>query len=99
LRVRVLTPARWELQDAIRYYEAQRPQLGEQFRNDARQTIARITKFPDAWQPLSSTTRRCQMSRFPFALVYATTETEILIIAVANLHRAPEYWRSRIDEF
>jgi toxin ParE2 len=96
LRVRILTPARRELQEAIRYYEAQRPQLGEQFRNDARQTIAR---FPDAWQPLSSTIRRCQMSRFPFGLVYATTETEILIIAVANLHRAPEHWRSRIDEF
>ena len=98
MRVRILTPAQRELKDAIRYDGAQRPQLGEEFRDEARETIKRITIFPEAWQPLSATIRRCQMNRFPYGLIYTATEAEILVIAVAHLHRAPEYWRSRFDE-
>jgi hypothetical protein len=30
-------------------------------------------------------------------LIYAASKGKIIIIAVAHLHRAPEYWRSRID--
>jgi hypothetical protein len=44
----MLTPARRELQDAVRYYGTQRPELGAQFRHEARETIKRIIKFPDA---------------------------------------------------
>ena len=82
----------------VRYYGAQRPQLGEEFRDGVRETMKRITIFPEAWQPLSATIRRCQMSRFPYGLIYMATETEILVIAVAHLHRRPEHWRSRFDE-
>jgi hypothetical protein len=38
------------------------------------------------------------MNRFPYGLIYTATEAEILVIAVAHLHRAPEYWRTRLDE-
>lgn len=86
MRVRILTPARRELKDAVRYYSAQQPQLGEEFRDEARETIKRITIFPDAWQPLSATIRRCQTSRCPYGLIYTATEAEILVIAVAHLY-------------
>jgi toxin ParE2 len=84
--------------DAVRYYNAQRPQLGEEFREEARETIKRITRFPSAWHALSTTIRRCQMTRFPYGLIYTATEAEVLIVAIAHLHREPEYWRSRFDE-
>lgn len=83
---------------AVRYYNAQRPQLGEEFRDEARETIKRIIRFPGAWHALSKKIRRCQMTRFPYGLIYTATETEVLIVAVAHLHRAPEYWRTRFDE-
>jgi len=98
LRIRFLIPARRELKDAIGYYNAQRPRLGDEFRDEAWDTIQRIRKFPEAWHPLSSEIRRCQMNRFPYGLIYVASEAEILVIAVAHLHRAPEYWRSRSDE-
>jgi hypothetical protein len=82
----------------VRYYNAQRVHLGEEFRDEVWETIQRIKKFPEAWHPLSASIRRCQISRFPYGLIYAASESEILIIAVAHLHRAPEYWRSRSDE-
>ena len=95
MTVRILAPARRELQDAIRYYNAQRPRLGVEFRDEARETIKRITRFPEAWHPLTAGIRRCQMNRFPYGLIYTVTETAILIIAFAHLHRVPEYWRLR----
>jgi len=91
-------PARRELKDAVRYYNAQRARLGEEFRDEVWETIQRIQKFPEAWHPLSASIRRCQMNRFPYGLIYVASDNEILIIAVAHLHRAPEYWRDRADE-
>jgi len=86
------------LRDAIRYYNAQRPQLGAEFRDEALETIKRISAFPEAWQHLSAKIRRCQMNRFPYGLIYTAIGAEIFVIAVAHLHRTPEYWRVWSDE-
>lgn len=32
-------------------------------------------------------------SGFPYGVVYEADDAEVLIIAVANLHRRPDYWR------
>lgn len=98
MKVRFLLPARRELREAVHYYNAQHKGLGEAFRDEAWETIERIKKFPEAWHPLSASLRRCQMHRFPYGLIYQPTQKEVLIIAVAHLHRQPEYWRSRDDE-
>lgn len=82
----------------MRYYNAQRVRLGDEFRDEVWETIQRIKKFPEAWHPLSAQVRRCQMNRFPYGLIYEPSEHQIVVIAVAHLHRAPEYWRSRADE-
>jgi hypothetical protein len=36
------------------------------------------------------------MRRFPYGLIYEYTETEILVLAVANLHRNPDAWEGRL---
>ena len=97
MKIRFLPPARRELKEAVRYYNAQRVRLGEEFRDEVWETIQRIDRFPEAWHPLSVSIRRCQMNRFPYGLIYELSENGILIIAVAHLHRAPEYWRSRTE--
>lgn len=98
MKIRFLLPARRELRHAVRYYNVQRTRLGDEFRDEVWDTIQRIKRFPEAWHPLSSSIRRCQMNRFPYGLIYAISANEILILAVAHLHQAPEYWRSRVDE-
>src|SRR3546814_7747471 len=60
--------------------------------------IQRIRKLPDAWSPVGGRIRRCQLRRFPYGIVYEPTASEIVIIAVAHLHRRPEYWRSRTEQ-
>ena len=96
LKTRFLLPARGELLDGVRYYNAQRIDLGKEFRDEAWDTLRRIQEFPQAWHPLGGAIRRCQMRRFPYGIIYELTKSEIIIIAIAHLHRQPEYWRSRV---
>ena len=96
MRARFLIPARRELNKAVRYYNAQRIHLGDEFRDEAWDTIQRIREFPLAWHPMGGAVRRCQMHRFPYSIIYEPTQIEIVVIAVAHLHQAPEYWRARV---
>lgn len=93
MKVKFLAPARRELRDAVSYYNAQRENLGDEFRDEVWLTIQRIEKFPEAWQAMSESIRRCQMHRFPYGIIYSVVGEEILVIAVAHLHRMPEYSR------
>lgn len=88
MKIRFLVPARRELRDAVHYYNAQHPHLGDEFRDEVWDTTQRIKKFPEAWHPLSASIRRCQMNRFSYGVIYVASEKEILVIAVAHLHRA-----------
>ncbi|MFT4179412.1 MAG: type II toxin-antitoxin system RelE/ParE family toxin [Thermomonas sp.] len=97
MKPRFLLPARQELADAVRYYNAQRAGLGGEFADEARSALGRIVDFPFSWHPMGGAIRRCQMRRFPYGLIYEPWEDrgEIVVIAVANLHQKPDYWRNR----
>lgn len=95
MKIRFLRPARQELAEAIRYYNVQEAGLGDAFRNEAWATLQRIRAFPLAWQALGGAIRRCQMQRFPYGVIYEPAVGEIIVIAVAHLHREPGYWQRR----
>jgi toxin ParE2 len=96
LKLRFLSPARNELAEAVRFYNQQSAGLGDDFRDEAWHALTRINAFPDAWHLLGGRIRRCLLRRFPYGLIYEASREEILVIAVAHLHRRPEYWRARI---
>lgn len=89
--------ARYELDDAFEYYQKQKAGLGDEFIKEAMATINRIRINPHAWAILTERTRRCLFNRFPYGIIYQVRENEILIIAIANLHREPDYWTSRMN--
>lgn len=96
MKVHFLDQAEKELGSGIEYYQAQKLGLGIQFLKEVQSTIERIKLYPEAWQPLSKRTRRCQTKRFPYAIIYQVRNNEILVVAIANLHRSPDYWLKRI---
>ncbi len=96
MRIRFLEIAQIELDEAIEYYNREAPGLGEVFQTEVLKALDRIGKFPEAWYPYSKRTRRCQTWRFPYGIIYQTRKDEILIVAIANLHRKPDYWKDRI---
>lgn len=96
MRVRLLDAAEIELDQAVRWYEAQAPRLGDAFLVEVLSAADRIALYPEAWQSLDEGVRRCRLSRFPYGLVYAIEDGDILVLAVAHLHREPDYWRDRL---
>lgn len=72
-------------------YENCRERLGVEFVAEVHSAIQRIVAHPHAWPVLDDDVRRCQTKRFPYGILYAQGETEILILAVMHLHRDPDY--------
>jgi toxin ParE2 len=96
MRIRFLEIAQIELDEAIEYYNHETPGLGKEFLAAVLSALARIGRFPEAWHPSSKRTRRCQTRRFPYGIIYQIRKEEILVVAIANLHRKPDYWKYRI---
>jgi len=96
LKVRLISPANLELDEAVRYYDHQLPGLGFRFVQETSVAIERIMLMPEAWTKVGQRTRRCMPKGFPNALLYVTEKEEILITAVAHLHREPEHYKDRI---
>ncbi len=88
--------AKSEFNEAIVYYEECQSGLGEEFAKEIFSTIQRILQFSEAWSRLSKNTRRCLTRRFPYGVIYQILDEEILVVAVMQLNRKPEYWKTRI---
>lgn len=85
-----------EFDEAVGYYEDCQSGLGLDFAQEVYGAIARIIDYPDAWSPMSKNTRRCLVSRFPYGVIFQVKSGMLRIIAVANLHRRPGYWKERV---
>ena len=96
--IRFLEIAQIELSESVEYYNSESAGLGDEFLVEALHALERIKHFPQAWHPFTNITRRCQLRRFPYGIIYQIFDTEILIVAIANLHRKPDYWKERIKE-
>ena len=98
MKLRFLTPAREELAAVLAHYDDENPERGNRFLDAVEQALEHIREWPQAWQKLSANTRRCLLHRFPYGLIYAVEKDEIIIIAIAHLHRKPGYWRDRWEK-
>jgi len=84
-----------ELNASVDYYEECKINLGLEFAHEIYKTIQRVIEFPNAWQKLDGDIRRCLSNRFPFGVIYYQEGDKIIILAVMQLQRKPNYWKSR----
>jgi len=98
MEIRFLDVAQQEFDEAVEYYNVESSGLGDQFLIEVLGCLERIKQFPHAWHPFTENSRRCQTRRFPYGIAYQILESEILIVAVVNLHRRPDYWLDRINQ-
>jgi plasmid stabilization system protein ParE len=94
---RLLQPARQELREAAHYYETCAPDLGHDFLKEVREAIQRILRWPHAWHPLDQEIRRCRTRHFPYAVIYAVENGEVVVVSVMNLRRHPDSWRKNLS--
>ena len=93
-----LDAAQSEFDDAIDYYDKQRPGLGSEFAEEVEDTLERVSHYPEAWSPLSPRVRRCVINRFPYSVLYEVRSEIIIIVAIQHQHQEPESWRTRVVE-
>lgn len=93
--LRLLEPARLELDEAIGWYANQAAGLGDAFLLEAVKSFGLIQRYPDAGHLLGEAIRRLRLSRFPYGVIYIREEDDVLVLAIAHSHRRPEYWRNR----
>ena len=96
MSVRLLEPAEQELDEAIAYYNEQVAGLGDAFLLEALKVFDLIQQYPYAWHQLDEGIRWCRLNRFPYTIVYAASDAEILVLSVAHMHRKPKYWKDRV---
>ena len=95
-KVQFLELAQQELDDTFNYYEYQQENLGYRFVQEVYDAIKLIKFYPLGWSQISKNTRRCLLKTFPYGVIYQQRKDKILIIAIANLHRKPNYWINRV---
>lgn len=96
MKIRFLEIAEIELDEVVKFYNHESPGLGDEFLTEVLHALDRIAHFPVAWPPCSKRTRRYRTRRFPYGVIYRQSSDKILIVAVAHLHRKPDYWQDRL---
>ncbi len=89
--------ARLEFEDAVAWYEAQRPGLGEEFRIEVNATLQQILKFPERFRLASSYTHKAALKRFHKYSIYYSIELDAINVAsVFHGARNPAELRRRL---
>ncbi|MBI3901419.1 MAG: type II toxin-antitoxin system RelE/ParE family toxin [Nitrosomonadales bacterium] len=98
-RARFIAEARREFLAEVSYYNKAQEGLGARFTAAVEEAAARALIYPLAGSLAEETnTRRVMLKDFPFALHYRPEQNGILIFAVANHLRSPNYWQNRIEK-
>jgi toxin ParE2 len=95
MNVRFVTLANQEVDDAVRWYDAQAEGLSRNFLDELDRVVRLVRMHPYAGMQIEPDIRRFLLSRFPYSLIYGIEESTIVVIAVASQHRAPDYWADR----
>jgi len=87
--------AETELADAAAWYEEQGPGLGADFFDAFDAALAAIRRNPFQYQIVEEEIRRAPLRRFPYSVMYAVSDDELLILSCFHGHRDPARWRER----
>jgi hypothetical protein len=67
-----------ELLEVQRWYESRREGLGDEFGEAIERMVARIAAGPAEFQCVRGATRRAVLNRFPYAIYFRETDSEIM---------------------
>jgi plasmid stabilization system protein ParE len=85
-----------ELAEAIQYYDAKAPGLGDRLLAEVKAATRQIEQYPEIAQVIDLGVRAKVLRSFPYSLLYVVDPSEIFIVAVGHHSRRPAYWIDRL---
>lgn len=94
----IITPeAEADMEQALRWYQARRDGLGEEFIICVEKVFDRITNFPEIHAISYRNVRQTLVRKFPYVVCYIFEADRVEVIAVFHAHRDPSSWQSRVE--
>lgn len=93
--VKLTRLADMDIADAMEWYSAQSPDLGEAFVEAVHRGFSRITEYPEGSPLLYKKVRRLVVLGFPYAVFYVYERKRIRVLAVMHWRRDPRDWQVR----
>lgn len=91
------TEARSEFEDAVEWYDAQQPGLGDRFEGEVHATFQRILKDPNRFKLVSRTIRQARVEVFDKYSVYFRVEPHFIgVVSVFHASRNPAELKRRL---
>lgn len=84
-----------DVEDAYRWYEAQRAGLGDDFLVAVNAVIESLVAYPERFPIVYRQTRCVHLRRFPYSLFYRIIDDQIIFVACMHGRRHPRRWQSR----
>ncbi|MBL0308316.1 MAG: type II toxin-antitoxin system RelE/ParE family toxin [Bacteroidetes bacterium] len=88
-RILLLPEAYLDLEEAKNYYDEQKEGLGTEFILAVQNSLHEISIHPLQFQVIYKNDRKCNLHRFPYAVIYKVRKNDIAMKAVAHLMRHP----------
>ena len=98
MKIRFLTMAETEVDNAVSWYQEQTEDQSLNFLNELDRAVQVIKAFPHLAAEIEPDIRRFVLHRFPYSLIYGIEKDAIVVIAVAHDHREPGYWSDRVSD-
>jgi hypothetical protein len=95
MTIKVLSEAKAELLSAVAYYEKQQGGLGKRLWVEVHRHVMWIAQNSELPRLRPGGYRRVNLRIFPYYIAYLIRGTKIWILAIAHIHREPEYWVER----
>lgn len=95
-RVLFTEAARIDFTDAIKWYDAEAPEIADRFQNAIDEIVQRIEDNPRQFAPSSYNTRRAIVRRFPYLLIFREQSDACYVVAVFHMRRNPTIWQKRV---
>jgi toxin ParE1/3/4 len=87
--------ARDEFDEAIDWYERQRPGLGAEFAERVQDALDRIAETPETYPIVQRDTRKAVVRQFPYSVFDRIRIDQIIVVAVFHNKRNPNAWKAR----
>jgi toxin ParE1/3/4 len=84
-----------EIKASFEWYQTQAVGLGDDYLAELESAFEAIVELPETWPKLRGEFHRFLLSKFPFSVIYRSSNNTIYVVAVMHHHRQPGYWTRR----